>query len=365
MTFDIPGAFVTTKTDENVIMTLRGHLCEILTRIDPKLYRKYITKDKKGNSVLYEQLYKSLYGLLRSALLFCIKFRKELENYGFVMSSFDPCDFNKNMGDGEQHTIIFHVDDVLASDKNQVENTKLLIYLNRIYGDGVAFQRGKKLSYLGMDMDYTERGVLHVSMLPYIDSILEDFPEIQNTSPTPAAERLFKVCENGKLLSEDQAMIFHKTVAQLLFLCMRARRDIQTAVSYLTTRVKCPDEDDWGKVKRVLKYLKGTKSLRFRLSIDNIHCNRWFVDSSHGVWDCKGHTGAEMTMGDGAIISFSRKHKTNAGRSTEAELIGVDDALPKILYSLEFVRAQGYKVEHSLLYQDNKSATLLELHGKL
>ena len=69
-------------------------------------------------------------------------------------------------------------------------------------------------------------------------------------------------------------------------------------------------------------------------------------------------------MGDGAIISFSRKHKTDAGSSTEAELIGFDDALPNILYSLEFVRAQGYKVEHSLLYQDNKSAILLELHGE-
>ena len=48
MTFDIPGAFVTTKTDEHIIMSLRGHLCEIMTRIDPKLYRKHTTKDKKG-----------------------------------------------------------------------------------------------------------------------------------------------------------------------------------------------------------------------------------------------------------------------------------------------------------------------------
>ena len=189
MTFDIPGAFVTTKTDEYVIMTLRGHLCEIMTRIDPKLYRKYITKDKKCNPVLYVQLYKSLYGLLRSALLFYKKFRKELENYGFIVNPFDPCVFNKNTADGEQHTIIFHVDDGLASHKNPVENTKLLVYLNRIYGDGVTSKRGKKLTYLGMDMDYTEEGALHVSMLPYIDSILEDFPEtIQNTSPTPAAE---------------------------------------------------------------------------------------------------------------------------------------------------------------------------------
>ena len=46
-------------------------------------------------------------------------------------------------------------------------------------------------------------------------------------------------------------------MAQLLFMATRARWDIQTAVSFLTTRVKSPDEDDWGKLKWVLKYLTG------------------------------------------------------------------------------------------------------------
>ena len=95
MTFDIPGTFVTTKTDEHIIMSLRGHLCEIMTRIDPKLYRKHITKDSKGSPVLYVQLYKSLYGLLRSALLFYKKFKRELEAYGFEMNHYYPCVFNK------------------------------------------------------------------------------------------------------------------------------------------------------------------------------------------------------------------------------------------------------------------------------
>ena len=38
--------------------------------IDPKLYRKYVCKDRKGKPVLYVELYKSLYWLMRSALLF-------------------------------------------------------------------------------------------------------------------------------------------------------------------------------------------------------------------------------------------------------------------------------------------------------
>jgi hypothetical protein len=42
----------------------------------------------------------------------------------------------------------------------------------------------------------------------------------------------------------------------------RARQDIQTAVVFFTTRVKSPDEDGWGKLKRVLKYLNGTRYLK-------------------------------------------------------------------------------------------------------
>ncbi len=68
-----------------------------------------------------------------------------------------------------------------------------------------------------------------------------------------AGDHLFKVREDGRKLSEELADAFHHTVYQLLFAANRARRDIQTAVSFLTTRVKAPDEDDWGKLVRVLK----------------------------------------------------------------------------------------------------------------
>ena len=51
---------------------------------------------------------------------------------------------------------------------------------------------------------------------------------------------------------------FHHTVVyQLLFAANRARRNIQTAVSFLATRVKAPYEDDWEKLVRVLKYILG------------------------------------------------------------------------------------------------------------
>jgi hypothetical protein len=136
-------------------------------------------------------------------------------------------------------------------------------------------------------------------------------------------------------------------------------------VAFLTTRVKRPDEDDWGKLKRVLKYLKGTRHMRLRLEVDNLGIIQWWVDASYNVHeDCRGQTGAMMSLGRGAPISFSRKQKLNVRSSCEGELVGIDDALPLILWARYFIEAQGYSVEQNIMYQDNKSTILLANNGR-
>ena len=82
--------------------------------------------------------------------------------------------------------------------------------------------------------------------------------------------------------------------------------------------------------------------------------------------DFKSHTGAIMTFGDstGAIQAISRKQKLNTRSSTEAELVAVDDAAGMILWTKLFLEELGYSVKQNILYQDNKSAILLEENGK-
>ncbi len=61
----------------------------------------------------------------------------------------------------------------------------------------------------------------------------------------------------------------------------------------MTTRVKAPDEDDWGELKPVLQYLHGTKYLKMTVSVSSLGILKWYIDGSHNVhWDCKGHAGA-------------------------------------------------------------------------
>eukprot|EP00957_Ditylum_brightwellii_P080266 6105222-Ditylum_brightwellii.AAC.1 len=61
---------------------------------------------------------------------------------------------------------------------------------------------------------------------------------------TPAANHLFEINKEAEKLGKEEAELFHHVVAKLLFLCKRARPDLQTSVAFLSTRVKEPDVDD-------------------------------------------------------------------------------------------------------------------------
>ena len=133
-------------------------------------------------------------------------------------------------------------------------------------------QLGNKHDYPGMDFELMNNGSLEVSMLKYLDSIIDKFPElITGKAATPESDHLFSVrdADEAKYLPEEKSVAFHHTTAQLLFLSSLARRDIHTAVYFLTTRVKKPDEDDWGQLKRALKYLNGTRRLKLTLKIES------------------------------------------------------------------------------------------------
>jgi hypothetical protein len=103
------------------------------------------------------------------------------------------------------------------------------------------------------------------------------------------------------------------------------------------------------------------------LSAGNLHCIKWYVDASFAVHpDFKSHTGTAMNFedGTGAVQSISRKQKLNTRSSTESELVRDDDISVMILWTKLIMQAQGYEIRKNILYQDNKSAILLEINGK-
>jgi hypothetical protein len=216
-----------------------------------------------------------------------------------------------------------------------------------------------------MNIDFSNRSLVKFDMIPYIDKIIETFPEkIMGITSSPAADHLFQVRPSeAKPLPEEQAQAYHHTTAQLLFLS-GVRREIQTTVAFLTTRVKLLDEDNWSKLKQVLKYLRSTRCLPLSLYVESLNNIKWYVDAFYQTHDdCKGRTGSLLTFDKGAVTSSSTKHNIPSKSSTKSELIGLHDKSGNILWTRHFLKAQGYTILTNIVYQDNMSTLSLAKSG--
>ena len=367
-TCDIPGAFMQVDIDEQIHMRLDGELAELLVKADPT--NKQFIAYKHNKPVIYTELDKALYGTLQADLLFWQKLRSFLiDTLGFQVNPYDHCVVNKDI-DGSQCTIGWHVDHIKISHKNQQVVNKILEAMNAEYGKEtpLTITHGAVHEYLGMKIDFSQAGEVKFSMPQYIDGLVEEIPAdlSSGVATTPAANRLFQVNPEAVKLSEAQAEHYHHLVAKLLYLCKRTRPDLQTAVAFLTTRVQGPDVDDWKKLGRCLRYLCATQKLPLILCCDPAGAIQLWIDASFAVHpDMQSHTGATMSLGKGAVYSFSTKQRINTRSSTEAELVGVNDAMSLVLWTRHFLEAQGFSVKDNVIFQDNESTMLLARNGRL
>ena len=72
-----------------------------------------------------------------------------------------------------------------------------------------------------------------------------------------------------------------------------------------------------------------------------------------------------MTMGKGYIYGASGRQSINTKSSTEAELVGISDALPQVIWYRNFLRSQGYHVNKPIIYQDNESTIQICNNGRV
>jgi hypothetical protein len=167
-----------------------------------------------------------------------------------VQNPYDSCVATKTIN-GKQCTILWHVDKLKISHVNANVVTNVIKFLQFEFGkEALLTQTCRKVhEYLGMTIDFSLPGKVKFYMIDYIKLMLDVQPEeMSRTVPTPASAHLFEVNASGEKLSEELGNFFHHNKAKLLFLSKHARPDIQTATTFLCTRVKLPDVDDYKKL---------------------------------------------------------------------------------------------------------------------
>ena len=127
LSMDVPNEFMQTiilaKDDrERVIMKIGGKLVDWLVKIDPMAYLSLVVMER-GVKVIYLDILLEIYGILEDSLLWYKTFCGDLEEIGFKCNDYNPCVANR-LVNKQQHTVRFHVNDVLSSHMDPDVNKK-------------------------------------------------------------------------------------------------------------------------------------------------------------------------------------------------------------------------------------------------
>jgi hypothetical protein len=177
-----------------------------------------------------------------AGLLYYRKFSESLAEQGYVANAYDLCVWNKVIR-GKQSTICFHVDDCKISHVSEKVNEDTISWLRRdyesIFTDGsgeMKVAQGKVLKYLGMKLDFTNVGVVTVTMIDYINDVIKAWDEAV-TKFNNGFEREVKrqriataTPEDAVKLDKDKSKVCHSIVAMILYIVKRAWPDAALAV---------------------------------------------------------------------------------------------------------------------------------------
>ena len=295
------------------------------------------------------------------------KLAKLFRKWDFKMNPYDAYVWNK-MVNGKQFTIVFHIDDLLLSNKYPNIVTLYIRKLQQEYGsrEDLTVTRGKIHEYLGMTLDFSVKLEVRFSQYDFLKKLFNSLPKSIKVGRkyTAAPEYLFKTTDNSCLLNHTEKEEFHTITAKILWLSQRTRPDVQLSVGFCCTRIQASTDHDWKKLTHLLSYLWTTRFIPLIIMNDGKD-TIIYIDGAHAVHtNCKGHSGLFVTQGKGAMINVSKKLGLVTNSSTETEIVATGERLPKCTWFRYFRIEQGEPVKEDLLMQDNKSCMLLQKNGQ-
>ena len=121
---------------------------------------------------------------------------------------------------------------------------------------------------------------------------------VLTTNVTPGEAVLFDV-RDAPRATELETKWFHTHVAKILYLAKRVKPECLTAVAFLSTRVTVADIDDLAKLRRLLEYIKHTRTRGIVLRIGPTMIVRAYIDAAYGAHQDSGksHTGCAIVLG--------------------------------------------------------------------
>lgn len=209
-----------------------------------------------------------------------------------------------------------------------------------------------------------EKGIITLDQTEYINKILKRFNMSTCKSMSTPLETNLDFGLQVEMSNKD--IPYQQAIGSLMYLAVLTRPDISYTVSFMSQFNNKYTENHWKCIKRIFKYLQGTKNFGLVFKKSN-NCNiEGFVDAD---WagdkrDRKSYTGYVFKLSENAISWESRKQRTVALSSTEAEYMAISEAAKEAIYLKNLLcELMGKSSSSSVkLYNDNLSAQKLALN---
>lgn len=326
---------------------LNGNVDEVIYMRQPPQFEE---KGKEDHVCL---LQKSLYGLKQAPRSWNMKLHTELESLNFKRCKNESCVYIRSTGK-DKIILAVYVDDILLFYNNlhEIQRVKRELMSKFEMKD-----LGRANLFLGMRLKQ-ENGCITVDQEEYIDNLLHRFRmEDCKTVSTPGVPgQHFTKPECSK---PDVKIPYRELIGSLMYLAVCTRPDIAHSVNYMSQFSNYYEEIHWTATKRILRYLKGTKSMGLKYYQDKTKNIQGFADADHGgdLVDRRSYSGYIFKMANGAISWQSRKQRSIAISTAEAEYVSLSEAAKEAVFLKRFLEEIMGKAELPILiHTDSQSA---------
>lgn len=334
---------------------VQGDLNDDVYMEQPEMFEKPGQRDKVC------KLSKPLYGLKQAGREWYRKLDNYLVNLGFKNTEINPCVYVDCRANHDT-VIVVYVDDLLIASKSLTNISTIKRKLSRQFK---MKDLGNVREILGMEVERQgELGDVTIVQKGYIRDMLSRFG-MSDCKPigTPLEQNIDIAAIESENENEVVDVPYRELVGSLIYLGNASRPDIAFAANFLSRFCNNPNLIYWKMAKRVLRYLKGTIDYKIRYSAED-DCLTAYVDSDWAgdTSDRRSNTGYVAVLAGGPISWSSRKQRTVALSTMEAEYMALSDATKEIVYIrdlLKHIRHESILSEPTVIYCDNQSAIKL------
>lgn len=250
--------------------------------------------------------------------------------------------------------LLLYVYDILLTGSDESLIQALIASLNNRF---LMKDLGKPKYFLGIEIIEHDGGMF-LHQAAYVKDILQQ-TAMSDCNPVATPLPLRPEFDDSPLFEEPT--YFRSIAGKLQYLTI-TRPDIQYAVNFVCQRMHAPTVADFGFLKRILRYIKGTQHLGLHVNkLTTLQLSVYCDSDWAGCKETRRSTTGFCTLLGPNLLSWSAKRQAMVSRSsTEAEYRALGATAQEIAWISFLLRDLGISQPHAtMLLCDNLSAVYL------